>query len=707
MSFRLAPLAAALFAALPLVPAHADDAAPATSAATDAPAVEGPAADVPAPAAAPAPVDLSAAAPATLVVTSTPLTSPLTVQTDLKQPRQPLPAHDGADYLKTVPGFSVIRKGGADGDPVFRGMVGSRLNLLTDGQAILGGCNSRMDAPTAYIYPEAYDVLTVIKGPQSVQHGPMASAATILFERDSERFAAPGAEVHASATAASFERRDYVLDARVGAPTGYFAVQASDSRSDDYKDGNGVLVHSRYHRYNAGAAIGWTPDDDTLVELSASRSDGEAAYADRAMDGTKFLRDAAAVRIERRAISPLIEAVKVSAYQSDVDHVMDDQELRAPGMMGYANLRRDTYGGRASAVLRVAPGRLLTVGGDVQANTHDARSAMPGMPYSDWRDDARFEQYGWFAEVEQTLAPASRLLGGYRNDRWEATDLRPSIPQMMPMPPMPNPSYNETREETLHSAFARVEHGVADTALMVYAGVGHAERFPDYWELIAKQGVSSVSAFDIRSERTDQADVGAIWKGGDVSAHGSLFANRVGDFILVDYNAKMNGAVRNVEAQSWGGEIGADIRLADHWLLVSSLSHVRGRNLSDDTDLPQLPPLEGRLGLNWDNRVWSAGLLGRFVAAQDRYSTGEGSIVGKDLGRTGGFSVWSLNAGWRATQALQLIAGVDNVFDKAYAESVSRAGGNGMGGAIPGFEQTARVNEPGRVAWLKLSYTLK
>jgi hypothetical protein len=53
------------------------------------------------------------------------------VLTDPSKPRQPLPAHDGADYLKTIPGFSVIRKGGTDGDAVFRGMAGSRVVITT------------------------------------------------------------------------------------------------------------------------------------------------------------------------------------------------------------------------------------------------------------------------------------------------------------------------------------------------------------------------------------------------------------------------------------------------------------------------------------------------------------------------------------------------------------------------------------------------
>ena len=59
-----------------------------------------------------------------VVVTGSPMTTPVTVEMDPKVPRQPLPAHDGADFLKSVPGFSVMRKAGTDGEPNFRGMGG-------------------------------------------------------------------------------------------------------------------------------------------------------------------------------------------------------------------------------------------------------------------------------------------------------------------------------------------------------------------------------------------------------------------------------------------------------------------------------------------------------------------------------------------------------------------------------------------------------
>ena len=127
------------------------------------------------------------------VVVTAPVTeAPLTVTTDPRAPRQPLPAHDGADMLKSIPGFSVIRKGGTDGDPVFRGMSGSRLGILLDGQEIHGGCGGRMDPPTAYIYPESYDRVTVLKGPQQVLYVPGSSAGVVLFERESRRMTEPG-----------------------------------------------------------------------------------------------------------------------------------------------------------------------------------------------------------------------------------------------------------------------------------------------------------------------------------------------------------------------------------------------------------------------------------------------------------------------------------------------------------------------------------
>ena len=151
-----------------------------------------------------------------VVITGVAPSAPLTVTTDPKIPRQPMPASDGTDYLKTIPGFSAVRNGGTNGDPVLRGMFGSRLNILTDGTSMPGACPARMDAPSSYISPENFDKLTVIKGPQTVLWGPGASAGTIKFDRDTPRFTEAGARFDGSLQGGSNGRNDQAADLTVG-----------------------------------------------------------------------------------------------------------------------------------------------------------------------------------------------------------------------------------------------------------------------------------------------------------------------------------------------------------------------------------------------------------------------------------------------------------------------------------------------------------
>ena len=110
-----------------------------------------------------------------VVVTAPRMTAPLLVVTDPKQPRQPLPAHDGADYLKAIPGFSVIRKGGTDGDPVFRGMAASLQGFV---QFTLAGFVAGTVAPFL-----AHSVRALALGMLAIHVGPDPAATVEAIER--------------------------------------------------------------------------------------------------------------------------------------------------------------------------------------------------------------------------------------------------------------------------------------------------------------------------------------------------------------------------------------------------------------------------------------------------------------------------------------------------------------------------------------------
>ena len=646
------------------------------------------------------------------VVTASPMAEPLTVVTDPRAPRQPIPAQDGADILKTIPGFSVIRKGGTDGDPVFRGMAGSRLNILLDGEHILGGCGGRMDPPTAYVFPESFDRMTILKGPQTVLHGPGNSAGTVLFDRDRARVSEPTAQAQLSSTAGSFGRFDLFGEAGFATPDFYVRGIATRTRASDYEDGDGNDVHSAYKRWSGTLALGWTPDDDTVLELTYARSDGEAAYADRMMDGTKFDRENVGLRFEKHNLSPVVERVSAQIYYNYVDHVMDNFSLRTPPMnlaqQRLNNPDRKTWGGRVATDLRATENTLFKLGFDAQNNDHTLRNGAGANALAQYKaaprvTDATFRQHGVFGEVHHDRGEQDRIIAGLRLDRWKASDKRAASTVVNGSPLV---SAGASRSDTLTSGFARWERDLLAKPATVYAGIGRVERFPDYWELISasKQSETTNSAFRTKPERTTQIDVGLNYDDGTISTAFSAFYAHIDDFILTDSfdtGARFGkignpNLVRNIKARTMGLEAGVGWRFAANWQADATLAYVRGKNRSDGTALAQIPPLEARIGLNWNNGIWSAGALWRGVAAQNRVDQGKGNIAGQDVGKSSGFGVLSVNGGYRAGERVQLTAGIDNLFDRKYAEHLSRGGFD-----VPGILADTRVNEPGRTLWAK------
>src|SRR5690606_35962723 len=111
----------------------------------------------------------------------------------------------------------------------------------------------------------------------------------------------------------SFDRNDQFFEVCAGQPLGYAELAASRTSAGDYEDGAGRAIASAYERWSVRAALGWTPDDRTLLDISTILSDGEAAYADRAMDGSQFTRRNVGFRFRREATAAAIESIETTA----------------------------------------------------------------------------------------------------------------------------------------------------------------------------------------------------------------------------------------------------------------------------------------------------------------------------------------------------------------------------------------------------------
>jgi iron complex outermembrane receptor protein len=639
-----------------------------------------------------------------VITVTAPMDSPLNVVTSPKTPRQPVPASDGADYLKTIPGFSQIRNGGTNGDAVFRGMFGSRLKILAAGAEMLGACPSRMDAPTSYIAPESYDLMTLVKGPQTVLWGPGASAGVLRFERVRPHFEQPGANGGASALTGSNQRLDGNIDARLGNENGYVQFIGTRSRAGDYHDGSNQRVPSRWDKWSGDVILGWTPDDDHVVEISAGKGDGKAKYAGRGMDGSRFMHESLGARWEKNNINQVLDKLESQIYYNHADHIMDNTTLRAPvknrGMNNAAdcchasrqqgsaarrnNLDRRSLGGRVATDWLWREFKLQS-GLDMHADSH--RGKGNGV----WRKDAQFAHYGVFGELTWFASEQDRVIGGARLDRHHAEKF--------------SLAGDQQRDAVTPGGFFRYEHRAAALPLMLYAGAGFTERFPDYWELFSPtygpDGGKNPFA-KLKSEKTGQIDIGAHYRGTRLNGWFSAYAGRVDDFILIKYDPRNanRSMADNVDAQIMGGEMGVGYLWSGHWKTDLALSYAWGQNRRDNLPLPQIPPLEARAGLIYERERWSAAALWRIVSSQHRVALNEGNVVGKDYSDSAGFGVLSANVAFKATKDLQISSGIDNIFNKRYSEHLNLAGNSGFG-----YSANEPVNEPGRTLWAKLNLT--
>lgn len=626
-----------------------------------------------------------------IVVTSYPIREPLMLTTDPRQPRQPVPAADGGGYLKTIPGFSVVRKGGIGADPMMRGMGGSRLMMQMDGGMMSGACPNRMDPTSTYAFPETYSRIIITKGPQSVRYG-AGIAGSVVFERETPRFDRPGVRGNVSVLGASNNRFDDLIDVTAGGKEGYARFIQTRSYAQDYKDGSGRRVHSGYGRYSLSGIIGLTPDKDTLFEVAYDASRGWAKYAHGMMDGSKFDRDSWAVKFERAHLSPVVEKLALNWNHAEIDHLMDNYTFRN-GMMGM-DVKRRQYGVRAVADLKFSPRTTGAVGVELQQQAHSFASAPKNMPRAPFSNDITINTFGVFLEYNREMRDRDHLKTGLRWDHITDTYHR-----YMTFTP------GETTDNAV-SGFVRWEHDSAARPLTFYIGLGHAERPADYWESYQTwraYAPAAPSAHRPKKERNTQLDLGWVYSSEKTSASLSLYYAHINDFIL-RLPVIMPGRrvpYGNVNARLYGFEADITRTLSPRWTLGASLAYTRGDDRTNNAPLPQIAPLEANLTAKYTHGKGEANAVWRLVSSQNRWHRGYGSVTGVDSGPTGGFGVLSLSLGYRPDENLSISLGVDNIFDKTYAEFVTYANE----AVVPGFDTTrGHINEPGRTFWFKTNY---
>lgn len=656
---------------------------------------------------------------------SGPGAAPTAVSLDLEYDPPVLPYSDSADWLRTTPGVSAGRFGGHGLEPVIRGQSMTQLDIRIDGASIHGGCPNRMDPPTAYAALENFDSVTVVRGYQSVLNGPGAPGGGVFFERKPPVFmeGGPGYDISASGGYESNgNRRSASVDASTGERKGYARLYGAFRDSGNYRDGDGNTVRSAFTDESAGAAFGWTPDSLTRITIGydANRV-ADALFAGASMDSPLSDADTFRAGFEKKIEGGIFRRIEASAQVAMVDHIMNNYSLRdpTPGNYSRANSESDTHGAKLRGDLDT--GAVKTVLGLDFRGTQSDATRLRGADASGGQQvqsilwpDIGIDEAGVSAESVFPLGAAARLIGGARYDRvrvdygraGETTGLAPHTP---------NALYRQfygieagPRTENNFGALARVEYDVA-SGLRLFSGISRSVRTADATErgIASRMVMGAVNSSwvgnpGIKPEKHHQIDAGVILKGKGWSVESTAYANFVQDYILKDSARGQDGILmtatsatvyRNIDAFLSGIETQARWRIGAGFDARGTLAFTYGRDRDLDRSLPQIPPVQGSLGIVWKGDAWEAGADMRWAARQGLVDTDRTTGTGRDVGKTPGYAVFDMNVSTRALRPFEISLGVSNLFDRRWADHLNRADLSDPG--------EIQVNEPGRSVFLR------
>jgi len=274
---------------------------------------------------------------------------------------------------------------------------------------------------------------------------------------------------------------------------------------------------------------------------------------------------------------------------------------------------------------------------------------------------------------------------------------------------------NTDRDYFLLAGFLQSQYKLTEH-LTGTAAFGHSERAPSLTELYAsgpfvgllQQGTSRLIGDPaLKSEKLTQFDIGLQadygWLRGGVTG----FYGWLNDYITFDQLAGGPGLTQvvftntdlatlagtemfaQVDFTTWLTGFGTvtyvqgvdqthvDNRRAANLSSSRRINPATGQFATDTEPLPQIPPLESRIGLRFHDprpeRKYQVELSARVVTGQNAVASSLNEQA------TPGFTTFTVRTYWQATSKLLLTAGVENLGNKNYREHLDPISGNTLG----------------------------
>ncbi|WP_041066719.1 TonB-dependent receptor [Thiolapillus brandeum] len=612
---------------------------------------------------------------------------------------------------KKAASVSMVRRSGISNDIILRGQKKDNINILIDGGKIYGACPNRMDPPTSHILTNNIESVEITEGPYDVENFGTLSGAVKITTREPEE----GMHGEVSLNLGSW---NYLKGAAtLSGGTDRVRAMASISRetSEQYEDGDGndfaeqienydPATKSRYQdkyrdldAYEKSTFMGKlyvdvTNNQELKLSYTANRSD-DVLYPSSPMDAMYDDSDIFDAEYVISDLGDWSRELSIHYYNSKVEHPMSNRYRLSsgPGSMNEKTHRLKTHmqGAKIKNSWDLSDGTAMTLGLDFSRRNWDGAFEGKGMASMIDGfvsiDDVDTDNAAIFLEAEKNFGNLDLKLGA----RYDDTSIEPAGMQ-------PSNDY------TAFSAYAFGTYGLQE-GMKLFGGLGRSARVPDARELYIRMpmmGGMLIGNPDLDQVTNTEIDLGLEMNAGSLYLKPKLFYSWLGDFIVYN-DSKMMRRFDNVDSTIYGFSLDGSYNFTDQLYLDFGLAYQRGEKDEaqpgqTDKDLPEIPPLKGTLALNWEymeNSLARAEVVG--ADSWTRYDADNGE---QELDS---WAVLNLKVEHALTSHIDLVLGVDNVFDETYAVSntykdltlVESGGGD-----------VILMNEPGRYFYLNAAY---
>lgn len=597
-----------------------------------------------------------------------------------------------ADYLRGVPGAFVQSTTPGQAIPIVRGLKGSEVLHVVDGFRL----NTAFfrNSPNQYfalVDAQNVDRVELVRGPSSTLYGSDAMGGVVQVLTPEQRFdgAAWDARGHVRQQLASGDLSSVTrLDGAAGHEALSLAGGVTYQDVGERRPGGGPrLAHTDFRAWAADAKLIGSPapahelvfNVQYLKQPRTPRFDELApgfGQETASSDEFYFEPNDRLFAQARWRWSANAAAFDTADWQFGYQKIDDDRRSRGAGSANRDLERnRDTLRGVTGTFSKALGAHALVYGFEAYWDRVD--SARRRVDVESGRESARaprfpngstMDSYALYLDDRIELSPRWQLDAGVRYSRFD-----------IELPADASGIGTRLEPDDLTGNLA-LTFRAADGVHLV-ANVGRGFRAPNIFDLGVfgerPGGRFAIPNSDLEPESVVTWDLGVKLDRPGFQAEAFVWRSDYRDKITsVDIGEDEEGRIlvqnRNVtELELWGAEIGARWTPGDALTAYGVLNYTRGREdyAGDRYDADRVPPLNGRLGVEWRFAPpWRLDAWAQYAARQDRLSPRDLDDPRVNPAGTAGWNTWNARVGWDFAPGATLALRLENLADRRYRE---------------------------------------